>query len=141
MVHIISFTFNIILIYLSKKTQIILFITEKVKISGKYSDFYNIFLEKKTFKLPKITELNKHAIKLQEDQHLFYWPIYSLRLVEFKMLKIQIKTNLANSFVYLSKLPIGILIFFIQKPNSSFCLYINYKSLNNLTIKINTCYC
>ena len=51
------------------------------------------------------------------------------------MLKAYIKINLAKSFIRLSKLLVGVSIFFDYKLNGSFCLYINYCGLNNLTIK------
>lgn len=56
-----------ILIHLAKKAQIILLIAEKVKISTKYLYFLEIFLEKKTFVLLEITNLNQHIIKLQKS--------------------------------------------------------------------------
>ena len=51
------------------------------------------------------------------------------------MLKTYIKTNLANGFIWPSKLPTSTLILFIKKPDGSFRLYIDYWGLNNLTIK------
>lgn len=48
---------------------------------------------------------------------------------------IYIETNLANWFIQPSKSPIRISIFFVQKPDQSQCLYIDYQNLNNLTIE------
>ena len=92
----------------------------------KYSDFSNVFLEKKALILPKATKLNQHAIKFQENQQPPYRLIYSLGVVELKMLKTYIETNLANGLIQPLKLPIDAFILFIQKLNSSFCLYVNY---------------
>ena len=64
-----------------------------------------------------------------------YRLIYSLRLVEFKILKTYIKTNLANGFIKASKLPADTPILFVCKPNSSFRLCVNHQGLNNLIIK------
>ena len=55
--------------------------------------------------------------------------------MEFETLKIYIETNLANGFIWLSKSPASAQIHFVQKPNDSFCLCVNYWGLNNLTIK------
>ena len=55
--------------------------------------------------------------------------------MELKILKIYIKTNLANSFIWPSKSHAGILILFVQKPDGILRLYVNYQRLNNLTIK------
>ena len=48
-------------------------------------------------------------------------------------MKAYTKTNLANGFIILSKLPTVTSIFFDRKSNEFFRLYINYKSLNNLS--------
>ena len=53
-------------------------------------------------------------------------PIYSLEQIEFKTLKIYIKTNQANCFIQAFKSPTSILIFFFCKPNNSFYLCINF---------------
>ena len=86
-------------------------------------------------KLPKYTGINNYTIKLIKGQQLPYGIIYSLKLVELETLKIYIETNLANRFIRLSKLPVGTSIFFDQKLDRSFWLYVNYRGLNNLIIK------
>lgn len=83
----------IIAIYLAKKTQINLLITKKIIILEEYFDFLNIFLEKKTLVLLEITNFNQYTIKLQQGHQLAYELIYSLQLIEFKILKIYIKTT------------------------------------------------
>ena len=124
-----------IVIYLTRKAQIVLFIAKEMKIVTNYLDFLDVFSEKKTSVLPVITKLNQYAIKLQKSQQLLYRSIFSLSLVELKTLKTYIKTNLANSFIQSSKFLTGALILFIRKPNGSLCLYINYKGSNDLIIK------
>ena len=79
--------------------------------------------------------INKHTIKLKGDKRLFFGPIYSLGPVELETLKTYIKTNLANEFIRPSKSPAGALIFFDQKPDGSFCLYVDYRGFKNITIK------
>ena len=74
-------------------------ITKKVKISTKYSNFSNFFLEKKALILSKGINLNQYAIELQYGQQLSDKLIYSLGLIKLKTLKIYIKINLANSFI------------------------------------------
>ena len=46
-----------------------------------------------------------------------------------------LKINLANCFIHLSKSPAKAPILFDKKLDRSFCLYINYQGLNNITIK------
>lgn len=74
------------------------------------------------------------AIVLVEDKPSPSGPICSLSSVELETFKTYIKTHLKTRFISLLKYSIGAPIFFDKKPNNSFCLYINYWSLNNLTI-------
>ena len=86
-------------IYPAYKTQIVLLIAEKVKVSIKYLNFSDIFLEKKTSILLKATNLNQHIIKLQKYQQLLYRSIYSLGLVELVTLKTYVETKLGTGFI------------------------------------------
>ena len=85
--------------------------------------------------LPENTGINKYTIKLEKDKQPLFRPIYSLRLVEIETLKTYIKTNLANSFIWLLKSPVRALILYDRTPNKSLCLYIDYWGFNNITIK------
>lgn len=76
-------------------------------------------------------EINNYTIKLINGKQPSYKPVYSLELVKLKILKIYIKTNLANVFIKFFKSFINALILIIQKLNGSFYLYINYGDLNN----------
>ena len=67
-----------------------------------------------------------------------YGPIYSLGPVELETLKTYIEANLANSFIRPSKSPAVAPILFVRKKNNSLRLCVNYRELNNLTIK--NCY-
>ena len=113
MVHMTSFL--TMPIYPAREVQIALLVAEEVKIPTKYSDFSNVFLKEKALILLKVTELNQHAIKLQEGQQSSYGLIYNLGPIELKMLKTYIKTNLANGFIWPSKLPADALILFVRK--------------------------
>ena len=110
-------------------------LNEEVKIPDKYSDFSNVFSKEKTLVLPEHTELNKHAIDLEDGKQPLYGPIYSLGLVEFETLKIYINTHLKTGFIQTSKFLAGVPILFDKKPNGGLRLYIDYQGLNNLTIK------
>lgn len=55
-------------IHLARKAQIALLFAKEVKISIKYSDFSNMFLEEKVLVLPKISNSNQYTIKLQDGQ-------------------------------------------------------------------------
>lgn len=85
--------------------------------------------------LPENTDINKHAIKLVKDKQLLYGPIYSLKLVELKILKTYIETYLKTRFIWPFKSLANALIFFDQKLDRSLHFCINYQGLNNLTMK------
>ena len=124
-----------ITIHLAREAQLALLLGEEVTVPIEYLDFANVFLEKLANILPEQTGANEHAIKLKEGKEPPYGPIYSLGPVELKILKTYIKTNLANDFIRAWKSPASALILFVHKSNSSFCLCVNYRGLNNLTIK------
>ena len=79
--------------------------------------------------------MNEHAIELEEGKQPPFGPIYSLGPVELETLKTYIKTNLANNFIWPSKSPAGAPILFNRKPNGILRLYVDYRGLNNITIK------
>ena len=91
--------FALISVHLDRKAQITSLFIKKVKISDKYSDFVNIFLEKKALVLPECTKLNKHAINLEKGKQLSYRPIDSLNPVKLETLKTYIKTHLKTGFI------------------------------------------
>ena len=105
------------------------------KVPAKYSDFADVFSPDLASELPKNTGINDYAIKLVEGQQSPYKPIYSLEAVELETLKAYIETNLANGFIIPSKSPTGALILFDRKSNGSLRLCVDYRGLNNLTIK------
>ncbi len=102
---------------------------------SEYANFANVFSPKLAVELSEYMEINNHAIKLVDDWQLPYGPIYIVRSVKLKILKAYIKNNLVNGFISPSKSPAGALILFDKKPDGSLRLFVNYWSLNNLTIK------
>ncbi len=85
--------------------------------------------------LPENTNMNEYVIKLVEGKQPPYGPIYSLGQVELETLKTYIETHLKTGFIQPFKFPASISIFFDQKSDGSFYLYVDYWGLNNLTIK------
>ena len=80
-------------------------------------------------------EFNEHVIDLEDGKQLPYGPIYSLGLVELETLKTYIKTHLKTGFIRPSKSPAGAPILFDKKSDGSLRLCVDYRGLNNLTIK------
>ena len=124
-------------VHLSQKPQISGLVAKKAltKIPTKYSDFADVFSHKLASELLEHTEINIHAIDLEEGKQPPYGPIYSLRPVKLETLKTYIEANLANGFIRPLKYPTGAPILFQKKPNRSFWLCVNYWRLNNITIK------
>lgn len=85
--------------------------------------------------LPENISINKYAIELIEDKQLPYGPIYSLSPIELEILKTYIKIHLKTGFIRSFNYSASAFIIFDKKPDGSFCLYINYQGLNNLTIE------
>ena len=129
------------LMYSKRQAQIkaqvgaLLFNKASTEVLTEYSNCSNIFSVEYAVELPENTKMNKYAIKLEEGKQLFFGPIYSLGPVELETLKTYIKINLANGFIQLSKSPAGAPILFDKKPDRSFCLCVDYRGLNNQTIK------
>ena len=122
----------------SRRPQISSLIAEKAptKVLAKYLDFADVFSPDLASELPKYSGINDHAIELVEGcQQPPYRPIYSLGPMELETLKAYIETNLANGFIRPSKSPAETPILFDRKSDGSLRLYVNYRDLNNLTIK------
>ena len=109
-------------VYPFQRPQISGLIAKKIftKILAKYSDFADVFSPNLASKLPELTRINNHAIKLVDGQQPPYGPIYNLKLVELEILKAYIKTNLVNRFIRSSKSPAGTFILFDWKSDSFF---------------------
>ena len=104
-------------------------------VSSKYADFANVFSKNLATKLPEHTEITDYIIDLIESHQSPYGPIYSLRQVELETLITYIKIYLVIGFIRPSKSLVGTPIFFVKKLDRSFWLCVDYKDLNNLTIK------
>ena len=120
-----------------QKIQIAALIADKapVTVSTDDSDFENVFSKKSAVVLPKHTKINTYAINLEKDKQPLYGLIYTLGLVKLEILNIYVKTNLANSFIRLSKSPTGTPILLDKKVDKSLWLCVDYWRLNNITIK------
>ena len=112
--------------------------SEETGILAEYSDFSNVFSSDSQAELPEHSGINDYPINLLDNKQLPYDLIYSLGPVELEMLKTYIKANLASGFIRPSKSPAGAPILFVRKKDGSLRLCVDYRGLNNLTIK--NCY-
>ena len=122
-------------IYSSCQAQVAVLTSGETGIPAEYSDFSNVFSSDSAAELPEYTGFNDYFINLLDNKQPPYSLIYSLGLVELETLKTYIKANLANGFIRPSKSPAGASILFVQKKDGSLRLCVDYRGLNNLTIK------
>ena len=113
----------------------LLFDETLTEVPAEYSDYNDVFSAENAAEFPENTGMNEHAIELEESKQPPFGPIYSLGPVELETLKTYIKTNLANGFIRSSKSPARAPILFDKKPDGSLRLCVDYRSLNNITIK------
>jgi hypothetical protein len=72
---------------------------------------------------------------LEPGKHPIFGLIYLLLPIQLKVLQEYIKENLKKGFIRKSILPAGYLILFALKKDRMLQLYIDYRQLNNITIK------
>ena len=104
------------------------------KVLSEYADYTDVFSFDLIRELRKNTNINKHAIELQDSKQPLYRPIYSLELMELKTLKTYIKIHLKIGLIWPFKSPAGASIL-CEKLDESFYLCVDYQRLNDLTIK------
>ena len=90
--------------------------------------------ESKAFELPEHGS-DDHAIDLIDGAEPPHGPIYSLSEDELKVLKAYIDKHLANGFIRYSQSPAGAPILFSRKKNGGLRLCVDYRGLNDLTVK------
>ena len=64
-----------------------------------------------------------------------YEPIYSLSEIELTVLRAYLDAHLANGFIQPSTSPAGAPILFVPEANGTLRLCVDYRGLNNLTVK------
>ena len=76
-----------------------------------------------------------HEIKLQPGTEPEFGPIYQLSEKELQVLREYLEENLKKGFIQESQLPAGYLILFAPKKDRSLRLCVDYRKLNDITIK------
>lgn len=106
-----------------------------VAVPSEYSDLANVFSKDSVAELPDHTGIDGRAIDLEEGKQPPYRPIHSLGPVELETLKTYIDTNLASGLIRPPKPHGGAPILFVRKTDEILRLCIDYRGLDNLTIK------
>ncbi len=124
-------------VYLSRRAQIahLKVVEAPTEDPSEYADFVDVFSPMLAAELSEHTGINNHAIELVDNWQPQYGQIYSLWPVELETLKAYIENNLASGFIRPFKSPAGALILFDKKRDGSLRLCVDYRGLNNLTIK------
>ena len=76
-----------------------------------------------------------HEITLQEGKQPTFGPIYAMAETELKVLRQYIEDNLKKGHIRESKSPAGYPVIFVKKKDGSLRLCIDYRKLNDITIK------
>lgn len=99
-----------------------------------YHSFFDVFSKAKADTLPP-HRLYDHRINVQDNAHPPFGPIYSLSAAELKALREYLDKNLAKGFIRPSESSAGAPILFVKKKDGSLRLCVDYRGLNNVTIK------
>lgn len=99
-----------------------------------YEDFKDVFDSDNADRLPENAS-HDHAIDLFPGKQPPHRPIYSLSPNELEVLRAYLQDNLNRGWIRPSKSPAGAPILFVQKKDGSLRLCVDYRGLNEVTIK------
>ena len=102
-----------------------------------YYNFADIFQAAENQSLSE-RGLHNHAIDLKLRQQSLFRKLYSMSLTELNVLKVYLDNTIKAGIVYKLISPAALFVMFVLKSDSSLQLVINYRCLNNITIK--NCY-
>jgi hypothetical protein len=103
------------------------------ELSEKYWKFGNAFSEEKINQLTDYFLI--HCIINIDDANFPYKSIYKLSENELKILKEYLNKNLEKEYIQYSISSAGTSILYILKKNKNLRLYVDYRSLNKITVK------
>lgn len=106
----------------------------KKTVPGQYHDLLAAFSKQKADTLPPHRPYDL-SIDLEEGKSPPFGPLYSLSELELAALSSWLQENLKKGFIRPSKSPAGAPILFVKKKNGDLRLCVDYRALNNITIK------
>ena len=104
------------------------------KIPPEYHKFAKVFSKEEADKLPEHRPYD-HKIPLKPDTTPPWGPIYSLSPEELKVLREYIHEHLRKGFIQHSQSPCAAPILFAKKPDGTLRLCVDYRGLNQITIR------
>ncbi|KAE8216955.1 hypothetical protein CF319_g8841, partial [Tilletia indica] len=99
-----------------------------------FHDFLDVFRKSSADKLPEHRHYD-HKITLQPGTTPTFGPIYSLTNGEHTALRSYIDEMLDKGFIRPSSYPAGSPVLFVPKSDGSLRLCVDYRALNNITVK------
>ena len=110
-----------------------------IEIPEEYQEFKALFSEEEANKLPPHRPGDHYIqLNLKEGTTPSFGPLYSLSKYELEALRKWLDENLSKGFIRPSSSPAGSPILFVKKKNGSLRLCVDYRDLNEKTIK--NCY-
>ena len=103
----------------------------------KYHDFTDIFQAAETQSLP-VRGPHNHTIDLKPGQQPPFRKLYSMLLAELNTLKVYLNNAVEAGIIQKLISPAASPVMFVLKSDSSLCLVIDYRCLNDIMIK--NCY-
>jgi hypothetical protein len=107
---------------------------EEHKIPEEYTEFQDIFTPPPDGELLEYSPFD-YEIKIKDGQEPKFMPIYVLSQKESAILEEYIKDNLKKGYIQHSKSLAGYPILFVPKKGGELRIYVNYRQLNDITIK------
>jgi hypothetical protein len=99
-----------------------------------YWEYLDVFSKSNADELPPHRSFD-HQIPLLTSTTPPFGPIYSLSENELKVLREYLDENLKKGFICPSESPAGAPILFVKKKDGSLRLCVDYRGLNNITVK------
>ena len=103
-------------------------------VPEEYHDFLPLFEETVANQLPPHRK-SYHTIPLKDSFLPLFGPLQTLSSFELDALKAWLEENLKKGFIRASSSPSVVPILFVRNQDDSLHLYMNYRGLNEVTIK------
>ena len=103
-------------------------------VSGDYYNYLDIFSRTKSEKLPPHRPYD-YDILLMLGTEPPTQPLRNYSQDELRVIKKYLEDNLLKSWIRVNKSPVATSVLLIKKPGGDIQFYINYRGLNNITIK------
>jgi hypothetical protein len=110
-------------------------VNQPTSVPAEYAEFADVFEPKNAQKPPPHRPGVDHEIPLVANAKPVFGSIYNMSETEIKLLKDYIDNMVAKGFIRLSKSPFGSPVLFVKKPDGSLRLCVDYRKLNEITVK------